>query len=51
MPLGHLYVFFGEMSIWVSCPLFDCGVCCDDIKLFVNFVDGYQGQGKGDGEG
>ena len=42
VPLGHLYVFFGEMSIWVSCPLFDCGVCCDDIKLqelFVNFGD------------
>jgi len=27
------------------------GCFFDDIKLFVNFVDGYQGQGKGGGEG
>ena len=22
MSVGHLYVFFGKMSIWVPCPLF-----------------------------
>ena len=27
MPLGHLYVFFGEMTYLVSCPFFDWFVC------------------------
>ena len=27
MPLGYLYVFFGEMSIYVFCPFFVCVVC------------------------
>ena len=27
MFLGHLYVFFGEMSIQVFCPFFDWVVC------------------------
>ena len=29
MPLGHLYVFFGEMSIYIFCPFFDWVVCGD----------------------
>ena len=32
MPLGHLYVFFGEMSVQVFCPFFDWVVYLDDIK-------------------
>ena len=27
MPVGHLYVFFGETSIWVCCQVFDWVVC------------------------
>ena len=27
MPVGHLYVFFGETSIWVCCQFFDWVVC------------------------
>ena len=26
MFVSHLYVFFGEMSVWVFFPLFDCVV-------------------------
>ena len=42
VPLGHLYVFFEEMSIQVFCIFFDWIVCFDDIKLhglFINFGD------------
>ena len=38
MPLGHLYVFFGEMSIWIFHPFFDGVVCFLDIELHELFV-------------
>jgi len=31
--VGHLYVFFGEMSVEVFCPFFDWVVCVSDIEL------------------
>ena len=31
--VGHLYVFFGEMSIWVFCPFFDQVVYFSGIEL------------------
>ena len=31
--IGHLYFFFGEMSILVFCPLFDWVDCFSDIEL------------------
>ena len=34
MFLGHLYVFFGEMSVWVFFPLFDWVVCFSGIELY-----------------
>ena len=34
MPVGHLYVFFGEMSISVFCPFFDLVVCFSGIELY-----------------
>ena len=37
----HLFRYFAHLL----------GCFLDDIKLFVNFVDSYQGQGKGGGEG
>ena len=30
---GHLYVFFGELTVYVFCPCFDWAVCFSDIKL------------------
>ena len=42
VPLGHLYVFFGEMSIEFFCPFSDWAVCFYGIELhelFVNFGD------------
>ena len=33
--IGHLYFFFGEMSILVFCPLFDWVVCFSDIELLI----------------
>ena len=38
MPIGHLYVFFGEMSIQTLCPLSNW-VGVFDVKLFEFFVD------------
>ena len=32
VPLDNLYVFFGEMSIWVFCSFFAWVVCFYDIK-------------------
>ena len=32
--VSHLYVFFGEMSVWVFFPLFDWVVCFSGIELF-----------------
>ena len=31
--VSHLYVFFGEMSLQVPFPLFDCVVCFSGIEL------------------
>ena len=28
MPVSHLYIFFGKLSIQVFCPFFDWVVCC-----------------------
>ena len=33
--IRHLCVFFGEMSIQVSCPFFDWVVCFSNIELLV----------------
>ena len=38
MPLGHLYVFFGEMSIQVFCPFVDWVVCFFNIELHELFI-------------
>ena len=32
--VSHLYVFFGEMSVYVFFPLFDWVVCFSDIELY-----------------
>ena len=37
MPIGHLYVFFGQMSVWV-CPFFDWVVGFFVIELCELFV-------------
>ena len=34
MPTGHLYVFFGQMSIKVSCPSFSWVVCFSVVELY-----------------
>ena len=34
MPIGHLYVFIGNMSIDVFCPFFDWVVCFYDTELY-----------------
>ena len=42
MPIGHLFILFGEMFIQVFCPVFGWVVCFDAVKchrLFVNFGD------------
>ena len=38
MVLGHLYVFFGEMSVEVFCPFFDWVVLFFYVKLYELFV-------------
>ena len=38
VPAGRLYVFFGEMSIWVFCPFFDWFVCFFAVELYELFV-------------
>ena len=35
---SHLYVFFGDMSIEIFCPFFNCVVCFFDIELHELFV-------------
>ena len=45
MPIGHLHVFFGDMSTYVFCPFFDWVVCFDAVMyhvLFVNFGDYFE---------
>ena len=34
MFLSYLYVFFGEMCVWVFFPLFDWIVCFSGIELY-----------------
>ena len=36
--ISHLYVSFGEMSVYVFCPLFDWIVCFSDIELLNCFL-------------
>ena len=36
--ISHPYVFFGELSVWVICPLFDWVVCFSAIELHELFV-------------
>ena len=33
MPFGHLYVFFGGLSIQASCLFIDWVICCFDTEL------------------
>ena len=37
--ISHLHVSFGEMSVYVFCPLFDWVVCFLDLELHEPFVD------------
>ena len=40
MSIGHLYVLFGEVSVQVPCPFFNCVVCSLGVefcKFFINF--------------
>ena len=38
MPVGHLYVFFGKMSIWILCSFFNQVVCfCVVVELYEFF--------------
>ena len=36
MPVGHLYVLFGEVSIHVHCPFFNWVVCIFWVLSFVS---------------
>ena len=38
MFVGHLYVFFGEISVWVFQPFFDWVVCFSAIELNELFI-------------
>ena len=38
MPVGHLYVFFGEIFIQVLCLFFNQVFCFYDVKLYESFV-------------
>ena len=38
MFVGHLYVLFGEISIYIFCPVFDSVVCFLCIELHELFV-------------
>ena len=42
--IGHLYVFFGEITTYVFCPFFDWVVCFSDIELpklsFLSWLSG-----------
>ena len=39
MSIGHLYVLFGEVSIPVLCPFFNCIVCLPGAQLYKFFID------------
>ena len=38
MPVGHLYIFFGEMSVKVFCPFFHWTVWFFVLELYELFV-------------
>ena len=38
VPIGHLYVFFGKMSIWVFGPFFNWVICCFFAVELYGFV-------------
>ena len=38
MPVGHLYVFFGKMSIQAVCSFYNQVVCFCDTKLYELFI-------------
>ena len=38
MPVSHLYVFFGKMSLQVFCPFLNQAVCFCDIELYELFT-------------
>ena len=38
MPVGHLYVFFGKMSIQVVCSFYNQVVCFCDTEFYELFI-------------
>ena len=36
--IGHMYIFFGEMSIQFLCPYFNWVVCIFDVELYELFM-------------
>ena len=38
MSVGHLYVFFGKISIQILCPFFNRVVWLFDVELYKFFV-------------
>ena len=38
MFVNHLYVFFGEISVYVFFPLFDWVACFPGVELYVPLV-------------
>ena len=38
VPVGHLYVFFGKMSIQILCPVFKIRSCVFAIELWVLYI-------------
>ena len=43
MSVSHLYVFFGEVSVHVFCPIFDIIICFVCVEFEEFFIDlGYQ---------
>ena len=38
MFVSHLYVFFGEMSVWFLVPFFDCTIYFSGIEMNELFV-------------
>ena len=48
MFISHIYVFFGEMSVEVFCPLFDWVVCFSGIELHELLVPRSQASSRGE---
>ena len=38
MPVGPLYVPFGEVSVQVLCPFFNCIVCLPGVESYEFFI-------------